>query len=267
MLDRKKHYLQVALNSTLEEARSIIAALPYSDRILIEAGTPLIKRYGTEAISKLLWWWQQKSGSINTLISEQISKLQPNAFDILTMLVNPEVNKFTKRKNLEQQKVKNNVKPYVVADLKCMDRGGDEAMLAAQAGASAAVVLGSAPVETINNFIRSCKSAGIDSMVDMMAIDQPVKVLRRLKIPPQVVILHRGVDETNDNKTKVLPIHQINKVKGTLDVLVAVAGGDTNREVQSAVFNGADIVVVWKDFYQKSQDTSVLAESFLKNIR
>lgn len=267
MLDRKKHYLQVALNSTLEEARSIIAALPYSDRILIEAGTPLIKRYGTEAISKLLWWWQQKSGSINSLINQQISKLQPNALDLLMMLTNPEASTSYKKKQLEQKKVSPGIKPYIVADLKCMDRGETEVEIAALGGASAAVVLGSAPAETINRFIVQCKKMGLDSMVDMMGVDQPIKVMRKLKIIPTVVILHRGVDETQDNKSKVLPIHQINKVKGTYNTMIAIAGGDTNREVQSAVFNGANIVVVWKDFYQKADNTTELAESFLKNIR
>ena len=104
-------------------------------------------------------------------------------------------------------------------------------------------------------------------MIDMMNVDQPIKILRRLKKMPAVVILHRGVDETADNKTKTLPIHQINKVKGTANVLIAVAGGDTPRDVQSAVFNGADIVVVWKDFYQATDSTAQLAESFLKNIK
>src|SRR3989339_616797 len=52
-LEKKKKYLQVALNSTLEEAREIIWQLPTSDRILIEAGTPLIKIYGTEAVSRI----------------------------------------------------------------------------------------------------------------------------------------------------------------------------------------------------------------------
>jgi len=47
-LDSRKRYLQIALNSTLEEAYIIISLIPVSDRILIEAGTPLIKRYGEE---------------------------------------------------------------------------------------------------------------------------------------------------------------------------------------------------------------------------
>lgn len=266
-LDRKKHYLQVALNSTLEEARQIISDLPYSDRILIEAGTPLIKRYGTEAIEKLRWWWSQKSYSLTGKINSQISQVKMGGLDLLSLLVNPENKKITQRKQLEQSKPKGVVTPYIVADLKCMDRGDTEVEIAAAGGAAAVVVLGSAPIETINRFIAHCKELGVDAMVDMMAIDQPVKILRRLKIMPRVVILHRGVDETTDNKSKMLPIHQINKVKGSTDVLIAVAGGDTQREVLSAVFNGADIVVVWKDFYHQSDSTAQLAEGFLKNIR
>jgi PmbA protein len=48
-LNPKKRYLQVALNGTLEDAHEIIKSLPGSDRIIIEAGTPLIKRYGENA--------------------------------------------------------------------------------------------------------------------------------------------------------------------------------------------------------------------------
>ena len=42
ILDPKKAYLQIALNSTLDEARKIIAQLPRSERIIIEAGTCLL---------------------------------------------------------------------------------------------------------------------------------------------------------------------------------------------------------------------------------
>ena len=52
-LEKQKKYLHIALNNTLEEAREIISRLPISDRILIEAGTPLIKIYGTDAISQI----------------------------------------------------------------------------------------------------------------------------------------------------------------------------------------------------------------------
>lgn len=223
MLDRKRRYLQIALNSTLEEAYQIMQNLPASDRILIEAGTPLIKAYGTEAIRNLYSWWQMKIYGLGF--------------------------------------------PYIVADLKCMDRGATEVRLAKHAGASAAVVLGKAPLETINIFIQECKRQNLDSMVDMMNVDQPIKILRELRLPPRVVVLHRGVDEEKFNKSKPIPYIQINKVLSSYDVLIAIAGGDTAREVQRAVFNGAHIVVVWKEFYQHTSATGKLAEEFLKEIK
>ncbi len=224
MLQRRTKYLQIALNSTLNEAYQIISTLPSSPRIIIEAGTPLIKRYGTEAISSLYAWWQQRLNGTNTL-------------------------------------------PYVAADLKTMDRGETEVVIAKEGGASAAIALGQAPIETINAFIDSCKKTSLDSMLDMMNIDQPVKVLRRLKKLPDVVLLHRGVDEESYNKDKPIPYHQINKLRASYNVKISIAGGDTIREVQRAVFNDADIVVVWKEFYQSSEDTGTLAEEFLKVIK
>ena len=53
ILNRRQKYLQIALNSDLSEAREIITQLPFSERILIEAGTPLIKIYGERAISEI----------------------------------------------------------------------------------------------------------------------------------------------------------------------------------------------------------------------
>jgi 3-keto-L-gulonate-6-phosphate decarboxylase len=160
-----------------------------------------------------------------------------------------------------------NVFPYIVADLKCMDRGESEVQIAKDGGASAAVVLGQAPIETINSFVGACASSGLDSMVDMMNIDQPIKILRRLRKPPTVVVLHRGVDEERFSKDKPIPYIQINKVRSSYNVMIAIAGGDTIREVERAIFNDADIVVVWKEFYKPGAATGQLAQDFLKKIR
>lgn len=224
MLDRKKHYLQIALNGTLHDAYTIINSLPVNDRIIIEAGTPLIKQYGMDGVRQIRSWWAYRTSAAD-------------------------------------------FEPYVVADLKCMDRGATEVAMAKQAGASAAVVLGQAPLETITAFIRACREQGIDSMVDMMGIEYPVKILRSIKIPPSVVMLHRGVDEESYNRAKPIPYVQINKVLATYDVMIAIAGGDSIREVQRAVFNNADIVVVWKEFFQAMDNTAALAEEFLRAVK
>lgn len=223
MLSRKKKYLQIALNSSPEEGKEIISQLPVSDRIIIEAGTPLIKAYGTDGIRRLKSAWDlQIGGSLDS---------------------------------------------YIVADTKCMDRGKTEVEIAKDGGASAATVLGTAPIETINYFIAACNDLGLDSMIDTIGMEQQFKLLRRLKKLPTVVVLHRGVDEETFDKHKPIPYIQINKIRSSFDTMISVAGGDTIREVQRAIFNDADIVVVWKEFYSPASNTSQLAEEFLREIK
>lgn len=223
MLERKKKYLQIALNSTLGDARTIISSLPPSDRIILEAGTPLIKSFGISVISDFKNWWRMY--------------------------------------------VSSDIEPYVVADMKTMDRGETEVALVRDAGGSAIIGLGQAPIETINAFVDACTKYEIDSMLDMMNATEPVKVLRQLSHLPDVVVLHRGVDEEVFNKSKPIPYIQINKIRASYDVRIAVAGGDTIREVQRAVFNDADIVIVWKEFYKTSEATGGLAKQFLDAIK
>jgi bifunctional enzyme Fae/Hps len=219
MLNKRYKYLQIAFNRSYEEVQNMINSLPPSNRIIIEAGTPFIKRYGMDGISSIKNWWSQKNTS--------------------------------------------NV--YIVADLKAMDRGATEVSLAAQAGASAATCLGLAPIETIDEFIKNCSEAGIDSMIDMMNIKFPFEVLQKLKKIPNIVVLHRGVDENVNNREKTLPLDQIRRIKGTYNnILISVAGGETTREVMRTFFNDSDIAVVWRSFYENPQNTTKLAEDFLK---
>jgi len=147
-----------------------------------------------------------------------------------------------------------------------MDRGEREVKIAKEGGANAAVVLGQAPIETINAFIEECEKVGLDSMIDMMNVEYPLEVLRKLKTLPTGVILHRSVDEENFDPESEIPYYEIQRIKSNYDISVAVAGGDTIQEVQKAIFNDADIVVVWKSFYQNTAQTAKLAEEFLKEI-
>ncbi len=104
-------------------------------------------------------------------------------------------------------------------------------------------------------------------MIDMMNVELPLSVLRGLKHQPKVVLLHRGVDEERDNRAKMLPLHEIRRLKGSYDTLIAIAGGDTAREVQSAAFNDADIIVIWKSVYTRTDETLNIINTFLKEIK
>lgn len=223
-LSHKKKYLQVALNSTLEDARSIISVLPKSDRIIVEAGTPLIKRYGEDGIRQIHDWYAEHLRGTN-------------------------------------------IYPYVVADLKTMDRGQTEIEIASRGGASGAIALGTAPIETLNSFVAEAEAHRIDAMIDMMNVEFPLTTLRALKKVPRVVILHRGVDEEKFNHEKQIPLHEIRRIKGNYDMMISIAGGDTIREVQRSIFNDADIVIVWKAVYQSTKETASLVQEFLEEIK
>ncbi len=270
-LNPKKKYLQVALNSTLADAQRIIAGLPISDRIIVEAGTPLIKRYGENGIRQIRNWFEQRLYGFDAGDVEAPADFQLNFTSIISAIIKKDYYYETKLKKpvtkTRTRESDDKPYPYVVADLKTMDRGGTEVKMAARAGASAAVALGSAPVETLNTFIESCEANGLDAMIDMMNVEYPLAVLRELKKVPPVVILHRGVDEEQFNKQKQIPLHEIRRVKGNYDIMISIAGGDTIREVQRSIFNDADIVVIWKSVYQSTGETIGLVEEFLKQIK
>ena len=58
MLDARIRYLQLAFNYDLRMAGGILPRIPYSKRILIEAGTPFIKREGMAGIRYLRRLWR-----------------------------------------------------------------------------------------------------------------------------------------------------------------------------------------------------------------
>jgi len=259
MLNRKQKYLQIALNSDLREAESIIRNLPNDKRIILEAGTPLIKEYGASVIAQIITAWQMKA----------IGFKKPGFFAPGYPFVPEVFGKFIEPNSAPRQRINlaGMPKPYVVADLKCMDRGEREVEIAKRFGASAATALGHAPIETLNAFIKNCEKFKVDAMIDMMNVDFPLSVLRKLDVLPKVVILHRGVDEETFNREKEIPFHEVARIKNESDILIAIAGGDTFEDVRRALFNDADIAVVWKSFYTSTQDTAELAQKFLKEIR
>ncbi len=57
MLDHKQRYLQLAFNYDAALAQSVIPRLDRSDRILIEAGTPFLKREGLRGLRLIRRLW------------------------------------------------------------------------------------------------------------------------------------------------------------------------------------------------------------------
>jgi bifunctional enzyme Fae/Hps len=219
-LQEKVRYLQLAFNEDWAQAAQILPAIVQSERIVIEAGTPYIKREGLSGIDSIRARWPGP----------------------------------------------------IVADLKTTDGGAEEVAMVRAAGATAATALGSSPVETLNHFIQACDGLQMDSMIDMLGVNDPLKVLMQLKKPPRVVVLHRGRDEES-TRGKVIHYKHINRVHSKFNVLISAAGGVDLREARSAIFNGANIVVVnivspgkpWEGIPADS-DVGAMARQFLATI-
>jgi bifunctional enzyme Fae/Hps len=97
---------------------------------------------------------------------------------------------------------------------------------------------------------------GIYGIIDMMEVPDPIAKLTGLKEIPDVVILHKGIDTevTGESDTtrarwgliaKIKELYEDKKfVSGKDRVLVAVAGGITDKTAVAALEKGADILIV-----------------------
>ena len=206
-------YLQVALDLVdMGKVASVLKQLPENDHLIIEAGTPLIKKFGLGVISEL-------------------RKLRPNAF--------------------------------IIADMKILDTGNLEARMAADASSDAVVISGLAPTSTLEKAIAEARKVGIYSVVDMLNVQNPAKVIEKLKVKPDIVELHRAID-TEDVAHAWGDITAIKKAAGG-KLLVATAGGVRVNVVKDALKAGADILVVGRAI-TASKDIKHAADEFIDKL-
>ncbi len=221
MLDPRQRYLQLAFNYDADLVRKIVPGLDPSDRVLIEAGTPFLKREGMAGLRLIRKHWEG----------------------------------------------------LLVADLKTIDGAKAEVAMAARAGANAATALGSSPAEALDFFVDTCAASNLSSMIDMLGVRDPLDTLMRMRRPPDVVVLHRGRDEEG-TRGKVIQYRHVNRIRSKFDVMISAAGGVDLREARSAIFNGANIVVVnmvrpgdpWEGI-STEEDIPAIARTFLETIR
>ncbi len=190
-MDKNKQYLQIAFNHSSRDFLWASHFIPQSENIIIEAGTPLIKKEGIQVVRKFKSRW----------------------------------------------------KGYVLADMKIIDGAVGEIAMAHQMGADLVTASGHASAETLKLFVHHCQQRGITSVIDMLGVQKPLRVLWKANIRPDVVLIHRGRDEENVYG-KLIQYKHIAKIKGKYDCLVGAAGGIDEKEMSSALFNGADLVVV-----------------------
>lgn len=187
----RKCAIQIAFNNAFVDFEEIVRYLPQSDHIIIEAGTPLIKREGIDVIGRMRSLWHGN----------------------------------------------------ICADMKIIDGAYHEVAMAKQMGATSVTAMGNTTKESLGIFVETCRKMDIISIVDMMNNQNPLKTLWRTNIVPDMVFIHRGRDEEN-SYGKIIQYKDIAKIKGKWNIKVGAAGGIDRKELQSAIFNNADVVVV-----------------------
>jgi len=155
----------------------------------------------------------------------------------------------------------------VVLDLKTLDTGNLEVRLAADATADAVVISGLAPKKTLELAIREARKTGIYSVIDMLNVPDALAVLRSLSALPDVVEMHRAIDQEAEKHNWEV-IGEIKELAAGSDrkILVAVAGGIRVDTVASALKSGADIVVTGRAI-TGSKDVKDAAEQFLAELK
>ena len=152
---------------------------------------------------------------------------------------------------------------FIIADMKILDTGNLEARMAADAAADAVVISGLAPTSTLEKAIMEAKKVGIYSVVDMLNVQSPVKVIEKLKVKPDIVELHRAID-TDDAAHAWGDIAAIKKAAGG-KLLVATAGGVRVNIIRDALKAGADILVVGRAI-TASKDIKRAADEFIEHM-
>lgn len=206
--------LQIALDTPdVYHVKNILNDLPDDDRIIIEAGTPLIKRYGLDII-------------------EYIQSFVPES-------------------------------TIIVADMKTLDTGALETQIVEESGADAIVVAGLAPIETINNVISAARDHGICSIIDTINIANPLPMLNSLEELPDVVELHRAIDQEHYTHGWGF-IPTIKRIHSGL--FIATAGGIQIDNVHEAIEFGADIVVVGRGITSTTGPGAAMIQEFLDRL-
>ncbi len=158
---------------------------------------------------------------------------------------------------------------YIIADLKTLDVGKLEVNLCHQIGADACVVSGLAPLATIKSFVSECNTLGIDSWLDTLGTDFSVltEKFHALEAFPDVIVVHRGIDEELSGKSS--PWDIIQKIKSITPGLVASAGGINLSNIQEPHKFGADIFIVGRAIYQSKNPRKELEAfySFIVNCQ
>ena len=130
----------------------------------------------------------------------------------------------------------------IVADMKTVDTGAMEVEMAAKAGADIVAMLASSDNATIEDALRAARKYGVQIMMDLLTVPDPVKRSRELEaLGVDYICVHVGIDQQMTGKDTIDFLRDIVKEVATP---VAAAGGIDAITGAEAVASGAAIVIV-----------------------
>ena len=130
----------------------------------------------------------------------------------------------------------------IVADMKTVDTGAMEVEMAAKAGADIVAMLASADNSTIEDALRAARKYGVQLMLDLLTVPDPVERSKELEaLGVDYICVHVGIDQQMTGRSTIDFLKQITKNTKTP---VAAAGGINAENGAEAIANGAAIVIV-----------------------
>jgi len=160
----------------------------------------------------------------------------------------------------------------IIADLKTMDGGFIESVMAAEAGATHVVVMARAHVSTIRAAVRAGRDHGFQVLGDNLGCQDHVAAVRMLEDEGcDVVIHHIGLDEREAavaaTGNRLSTLDQLRQVAAAVSVPVGAVGGLTVAEAVQTPQYGAAIVILATPLTVRSDDFSVIDDDVEKTIR
>ncbi|MDK6029091.1 orotidine 5'-phosphate decarboxylase [Ignisphaera sp. 4213-co] len=133
----------------------------------------------------------------------------------------------------------------VLADLKTADAIALEFNPYASEGAHAVTILGIVDDDVIKDAVEMCRNLGIDLVVDLIYVQNPVdRALRLASCGVNIVNLHIGVDVQRKRGVSAKQLLREVEEISQSDVIVSVAGGIKHSDIELFLQSGAKIIVM-----------------------